>query len=99
MSALSGFVGGVLGLSLLEAVVSSSQATGRVGGLFDSASNVLAHLASPDVPAIPDLRTGAAATTTAYLAPVPSGGGTPTAPTLAPTTRPRSVTPTRFANV
>lgn len=94
MSALSGFVGGVLGLSLFEAVVSSDQATGRVGGLFTGAATLLAHLASPDVPAIPDLRQGGAATSSAYLA--PSSSSTPSAATP---TKATSVLRNRFANV
>jgi hypothetical protein len=56
MSALGGFVSGVIGLSLLEAVVSSSQATDRASGVFTGAASLLRHLASPEVPAIPDLR-------------------------------------------
>lgn len=56
MSAVGGFVSGVIGLSLLEAVVSSDVVTGRVGGAFTGAANLVRHVASADVPAIPDLR-------------------------------------------
>lgn len=67
MSGISGFVGGVIGLSLFEAVLSSGQASGRVGGVFTGASALLRHIVSPDVPAIPDLRPTAATTASAYL--------------------------------
>jgi hypothetical protein len=53
---IEGFAAGILGLSLFEAVLSSNAATGRVGGVFTAAANLIAHIASPDVPAIPDLR-------------------------------------------
>lgn len=56
MSAFSGFIGGVVGLSLLELVVSNTAATDRAGGAFVGVANVVRTLASPYVPAVPDLR-------------------------------------------
>lgn len=53
---MGGFVTGVLGLSLLGALAASDSADTRIGGVFTTASRIVRHLASPDVPAIPDLR-------------------------------------------
>lgn len=47
---------GMLGLALLEASLSSTQAAGRVGGLLGGLATVVQHVLSPTVPAIPDLR-------------------------------------------
>lgn len=91
MSGIGGFVIGVIGLSALEAVVSSSQATGRVGGAFTSAATVLQHLASPDVPLIPDLRT----TSKAGTGPV---GGASTSTGTGNTASPVSSTSTILTN-
>lgn len=63
MSALSGFVTGVLGLTLLEAVISSDTATQNATGAFSTAAKVVRQLASPMTPGIPDLRPGVAAGT------------------------------------
>lgn len=49
-------ISGVLGLALLEAALSSTEAAGRVGQLLDGVASVIAHVLSPTVPAIPDLR-------------------------------------------
>jgi hypothetical protein len=76
MGAVGGFVTGVLGLSVLEAVLSSSDATGRVGGAFTGAAAVLRHLSSPDVPMIPDLRekSGTTSSSTTPATPAPGAG-------------------------
>jgi hypothetical protein len=92
VSAVGGFVSGVLGLSLLEAVLSSNQATGRVGGVFTGASSLLRHLSSPDVPAIPDLRVRAhqSGTGSTPALPPPGAGTAPASfprAAAAPTTR------------
>lgn len=72
MSAVGGFVTGILGLSLLEAVLSSSQATGRVSGALSGVGVLVERLASPEVPAIPDLRLNV---TPSYPAGPPPGSG------------------------
>lgn len=46
----------VLMLTLLQAVVSSQGATGRIGSLLSGAGTLVEHLASPEIPGIPDLR-------------------------------------------
>ena len=72
MSGVGGFVGGVIVLSALEAVGSSSQATSRLGGAFTGAANLVRHLASPEVPLVPDLRPAAAGTSTSSATSAPS---------------------------
>ena len=52
-----GLMTGILMLTLLQAVVSSAGATGRLGALLAGAGTVVEHLSSPSIPAIPDLRT------------------------------------------
>lgn len=47
---------GVLALAFLEAALSSDAASGRVGQLFEGVAGLIAHVLSPTVPAIPDLR-------------------------------------------
>lgn len=54
MSASFGFIGGVLALTALDAVVTSKGATDNVTGLLGTASTIIRHLADPTVPAIPD---------------------------------------------
>jgi hypothetical protein len=77
---------GVLGLALLEATVSSTDASGRVGQLLTGVAGLISHALSPTVPAIPDLRKrGGAATSTAAPAasgskPDQSSGGSKTFP-------------------
>jgi hypothetical protein len=74
-------VSGVLGLALLEASLSSPAAAGRVGQLLDGIASVIAHVLSPAVPAIPDLRQrGGAATSSAPLDPAPGKPSSPTFP-------------------
>lgn len=55
MSATRGMVAGFLGLTLLEAAVSSQQAAGRVGGLISLASKFVSRVVDPTVPLVPDL--------------------------------------------
>lgn len=55
MSAVRGIITGVVGLSLLEMVVSNQDAAGRVGGLFTTVAAILTHWLDPTVPLIPDL--------------------------------------------
>lgn len=56
MSARVGFVGGVLALTALEAVVSSRGASGRVSGALNGVASLIQRISDPEVPAIPDLR-------------------------------------------
>lgn len=93
---LEGFAVGILGLSLFEAIVSSNAATGRVGGVFTAAANVIAHIASPNVSAIPDLRVKA--TSGAGAAAAPGGAGSSPGPSLAVARTPRSG-PTKYGIV
>ncbi|MCW2754658.1 MAG: hypothetical protein JWQ32_2069 [Marmoricola sp.] len=69
MSALGGFVTGVVALSLLDAVVSSDTAVNNATGIFGTAANLVNRLADPFVPAIPDRRSSSASTTAAPTAP------------------------------
>ncbi len=56
MSARGGLVTGLLGLTLLEVVVSNTNgAAGRVGGVFDAVAGIFKHWLDPSVPLIPDL--------------------------------------------
>lgn len=55
MSALRGVVAGVLGLSLMEAVVTSTSGASNTGRLFDLAASFVNRLVDPSVPLIPDL--------------------------------------------
>lgn len=57
MSALRGILAGTLGLSLLEAVVSTEAAAKNTGTLFTLAASVANRLIDPTVPLVPDLRT------------------------------------------
>lgn len=72
MSARVGFVGGVLALTALEAVLSSRHATGRVTGAFAGLATLLQHIADPTIPAIPDLRPAAAQTATSSTTTAPN---------------------------
>lgn len=56
MSALRTAAAGMLGLALLDTVVSSTASANRVGTLLTAVSKVVSHLLSPTVAAIPDLR-------------------------------------------
>jgi hypothetical protein len=49
-------LGGVLALSLLEATVTSAQATDRVGDIWTMLASGINRVLDPTVPAIPDLR-------------------------------------------
>lgn len=55
---MRGFFAAVLGLTLLQAVLSSNESAGRVGGIFGTASTLFEAALNPAVPAIPDLREG-----------------------------------------
>lgn len=68
-----GLVTTVLMLTLLQALVSSQTASGRLGTLLTGTGTVLAHLTSPALPAIPDLRPGANRNASPVMAP-PTGG-------------------------
>ena len=72
---------GMLGLALLDAAVSSTASADRVGTLMTSVSKVVAHLLSPTVAAIPDLRTH-------------GGADVPTAPSTATPSTDSSLLPT-----
>lgn len=56
MSALRGLVAGTLGLSLLEAVVSTSKGPAAVGTFTGLATSAINRLVDPAVPLVPDLR-------------------------------------------
>lgn len=77
MSAASGIIGGVLGLALLEVVVSDQGTAGRVGGLFTTVSSVLSRWLDPSVALIPDLSGSTSSSTQAeaiaYQAPAVGG--------------------------
>ena len=88
MSAARGVVAGVLGLSLLEAVLSHADAGGgAVGTAFTLLSKVFDRIVNPSVPLIPDTRVtrdGTATSTAAppgtvynstYVAPAQTAGG------------------------
>lgn len=81
MSARFGFLGGVLGLTALEIVVTSTSATGNVSGAMNALAGVLTRLMDPTIAAIPDLRTGSSA-------PSSYTGGSATLPLPAPSTSP-----------
>lgn len=65
-----------LALTLLEVVISSAQATGRVGTALDGIANATKYLLSPAYPLVPDRRAAASATSTQPAAP-----SQPTTPT------------------
>lgn len=104
MSAVRGAVAGVLGLTMLQAIVSNQQATSNAGGLVTFVTNALARWFNPYTPLIPDLRKASAAAP--GLPTTPGGhsqilqppGSTPRLPgapdgqggTVPPTTTPRS---------
>lgn len=50
-----GVVSGALALIALQAVTSSDQAAGRVGGMLAAVGKLVRHVVDPAVPAIPDL--------------------------------------------
>ena len=64
MRGLRGFLGGVLGLIVLEIVVTNRQASGRVGGIFSGIAAATSWFVDAGVPGIPD-RTGKSATSSA----------------------------------
>jgi hypothetical protein len=55
---MGGFLKGLVGLALLEAVLSSKAATDRASGVVTIANKVLAWIVSPFIPAIPDRSKG-----------------------------------------
>jgi hypothetical protein len=57
VSALRGVAAGALGLTALEAFVSSPSAGSNAGTLFTLATGVVRRLFDPTVPLIPDRRT------------------------------------------
>jgi len=82
---------GILMLTLLQAVVSSAGATGRLGALLAGAGTVVEHLSSPSIPAIPDLRVSSNITGRHHRdRPGRGQGSTPPAP------RGERITPTDF---
>ena len=85
MSALGGVVGGVLALSALQAITSSSQASGRLGSLATGTAAIFEHLASPNVPLIPDLRTSTGSSSTSSS--LNTSAAALSIPTLHPTAR------------
>lgn len=59
MSGIRGIAVGVLGLTLLESILSSQQATDNTSGIIGFVSGGLARWLNPYTPLIPDLRTAA----------------------------------------
>ena len=57
------FLMGVLVLTGLDAVLSSSASASRAGGALNLVSSAVTHLMSPASPLVPDLRTSTAAAT------------------------------------
>lgn len=89
MSALRGLLVGTLAVAALDAVVTSRQASDRVGGLAGDVGRAIDRLVSPDIPAIGPAgspsATGAAATTGPTIVPAAAAAG------------PRQTTPTLHA--
>ena len=56
MSALRGFVAGALGLTLLEAAVSTQKAASNASGVVSVLTKGIARIVDPTVPLIPDRR-------------------------------------------
>lgn len=56
MSAVRGMVAGVLGLSLLDAAIGTSQAANNASGVIGLVSKGLARIIDPTVALIPDRR-------------------------------------------
>lgn len=56
MSGWRGMFAGMLALVALEAVVSRTEAAGRVGSALAGLAGMVEHLLSPDEPLVPDLR-------------------------------------------
>lgn len=79
----------VLMLTLLQAVVSSAGATGRLGSLLTSAGTLVEHLASPAIAAIPDLRAGQDRNSTPALYASPAPGVAAAVPAPLPAQPPR----------
>ena len=78
------FAAGFLATVLLQVLVSNARATSVAGGLFSLPAAFANRLLSPDVPAIPHLRTGAAPSvaTTPTPGPPASAYDTATSPLL-----------------
>jgi hypothetical protein len=58
-----GMFTGMLALVALEAVVSRTEAAGRIGGALTGLAGMVSHLLSPAEPLVPDLRAKKAAAT------------------------------------
>jgi hypothetical protein len=76
VSGVGGFVGGLVGLSLLEVVVSNRHGeAGRVTGTFGALTKVLSDWLDPTVPLIPNLANYGAGTdhieANSYVQPAP----------------------------
>lgn len=77
-----GVFSGVLVLSGLQAVVSSSAAADRWGGLVGGLAAIVRHALSPFEPLIPDLRDKTPTPTPPPPPPPPPGSTRPVAPPL-----------------
>ncbi|WP_367575282.1 hypothetical protein [Streptomyces griseoaurantiacus] len=53
---MRGLVGGLLALTTLQAVLSSTRAAERTAGIWSAVASGVAHFMSPTVAAIPDIR-------------------------------------------
>lgn len=72
-----GFLTGALGLIVLEILVTSSQATGRVTGLFSGVAKGVDWLVSNTTPGLPDrtqAKTSSASSSPSSLIPAPAFG-------------------------
>lgn len=94
-----GLFGAWLALAALQAIGSSSAATGRVGGALSGVAGLVRRALDPTVPAIPDLRPGRDRNAPADLsspppAPAPAVSTPPAVDTApAPTAPPAPATP------
>lgn len=85
MNGWRGLLGGALALIILEVILTSPQATGRVGGFFSGLADGVSWFVSESTPAIPDRAATAAATTSsAPTTTLASAVLVPTATTKAP---------------
>jgi hypothetical protein len=61
VSALRGLLGGVIGLSLLEATISTAEASNNASAAITLVTGAMRRLIDPAVPLIPDRRAAVAA--------------------------------------
>jgi len=89
MATMRGVLAGTLGLTLLQAIVSSKEATANASGMITLLSNGLARWFNPYTPLIPELRTPeelAVDPIPSWLRALAIGGGARNTPSSTPTT-------------